>query len=50
MIPQTFKEQLFEECIEEHLLVPGYYKQKSTNYQTPLISAAVTGKIDVREV
>ncbi len=49
MTPQKSTEQNFEEHIEEHLLVPGYCKQKSTDYQTLLISVAVTGKIDVRK-
>ncbi len=36
MTPTTYREQDFEEHIEEHLLNSGYYKQESDNYNKDL--------------
>ena len=56
-MPGQTTERAFETCVEEVLLTRGGWKSGSNaaverlqEYRTALITAAVTGKIDVRAV
>ena len=55
-MPGQTTERAFETCVEEVLLTRGGWKSGSNaaverlqEYRTALITAAVTGKIDVRQ-